>query len=115
MSSQLMVPSGSTMVIGGLIRDDRASGSDGVPYLSRVPVLGALFGKQNWSNQRTELVIFLTPRVVESEESRRAIIQDLRYRMDNLEGLLKESKALPTDLLRREILLEQPDENEQRL
>ncbi|MDR0247574.1 MAG: type II secretion system secretin GspD [Burkholderiales bacterium] len=115
MSSQLMVPSGSTMVIGGLIRDDRASGSDGVPYLSRVPVLGALFGKQNWSNQRTELVIFLTPRVVESEESRRAIIQDMRYRMDNLEGLLLDSKALPTDLLRREILLEQSDENEDRM
>jgi general secretion pathway protein D len=114
-SSQLMVPSGSTMVIGGLIRDDRTSGTDGVPFLSRVPVLGALFGNQSWTNSRTELVIFLTPRVVENDEDRRSVIQDLRYRMDNLEGLLQDSKALPTDLLRREIFLEQPDENEDRL
>jgi general secretion pathway protein D len=111
-SSQLMVPSGSTMVIGGLIRDDRTSGTSGVPLLSQIPVLGALFGEQSWTNARTELIIFLTPRVVENDETRRAIIQDLRYRMDSLEGLLQESKALPTDLLRREILLEELDEDE---
>ncbi|MCL2310838.1 MAG: type II secretion system secretin GspD [Proteobacteria bacterium] len=105
-SSQLMVPSGSTMVIGGLIRDDRTSGTSGVPFLSRIPVLGALFGTENWNNSRTELIIFLTPRVVESEETRRAIIQDLRYRMDNLEGVLLDTKALPTDLIRREKILE---------
>jgi type II secretion system protein D len=100
-SSQLMVPSGSTMVIGGLIRDDKTSGNAGIPFLSQIPVLGALFGSQNWDNSRTELVIFLTPRVVENEETRRAIIQDMRFRMDNLEGLLQETKALPTDLLRQ--------------
>ncbi|MDR2172723.1 MAG: type II secretion system secretin GspD [Burkholderiales bacterium] len=110
MTSQLMVPSGSTMVIGGLIRDDRTSGTGGVPFLSRVPVLGALFGEQSWDNSRTELIIFLTPRVVENEENRRSIIQDLRHRMDNLEGLLQDSKALPSDLLRREILLEESGE-----
>ncbi|MDR2244598.1 MAG: type II secretion system secretin GspD [Burkholderiales bacterium] len=109
-SSQLMVPSGSTMVIGGLIRDDKTSGTDGVPFLSRVPVLGALFGEQSWTSARTELIIFLTPRVVDNDEDRRAVIQDLRHRMDNLEGLLQDSKALPTDLLRREILLEELDE-----
>jgi len=111
-SSQLMVPSGSTMVIGGLIRDDNTSNSDGVPLLSRIPVVGALFGEQSWTNARTELVIFLTPRVIENDEDRRSIIQDLRHRMDNLEGLLQNSKALPTDLLRREVLVEEPDEDE---
>jgi general secretion pathway protein D len=108
-SSQLMVPSGSTMVIGGLIRDDRQTGTEGFPGLSRIPLLGALFGTQSWGNTRTELIIFLTPRVVENDEDRRAIIQDLRYRMDNLEGLFQDSKALPTDLLRQGEILSRPD------
>ncbi|MCL2872272.1 MAG: type II secretion system secretin GspD [Betaproteobacteria bacterium] len=108
-TSQLMVPSGSTMVIGGLIRDDKTTGTSGVPGLSRIPVLGALFGSQNWSNTRTELIIFLTPRVIDSEETRRAVIQDLRYRMDNLEGFLIDSKALPSDLIRRERREEEKD------
>ncbi len=97
-TTQLMVPSGGTMVIGGLIRDDVNDSNQGIPYLSRVPVLGGLFGSQSWSNTRTELVIFITPRVVHDNETRRAIIQDLRYRMDNLEGVLQKSKALPADL-----------------
>ncbi|MDR1529790.1 MAG: type II secretion system secretin GspD [Burkholderiales bacterium] len=96
-STQMMVPSGGTMVIGGLIRDDISDGSAGLPYLSRVPVLGGLFGSQSWSSTRTELVIFITPRVVNDNETRRTIIQDLRYRMDNLEGVLQKSKALPPD------------------
>lgn len=97
-TTQLMVPSGGTMVIGGLIRDDINDANKGLPYLSRIPVLGGLFGSQSWNNTRTELIIFITPRVVTDNETRRAIIQDLRYRMDNLEGVLQKSKALPIDL-----------------
>ncbi len=97
-STQMMVPSGGTMVLGGLIRDDISDSTGGVPYLSRIPVLGGLFGNQTWANKRSELVIFITPRVVSDNETRRAIIQDLRYRMDNLEGFLQKSKALPPEL-----------------
>lgn len=97
-STQMMVPSGGTMVLGGLIRDDISDSTRGVPYLSRIPVLGGLFGNQSWTNKRSELVIFITPRVVNDNETRRAIIQDLRYRMDNLEGFLQKSKALPPEL-----------------
>ncbi|MDR2710280.1 MAG: type II and III secretion system protein [Burkholderiales bacterium] len=109
-SSQLMVPSGSTMVIGGLIRDDKTTNANGIPLLSKIPVVGSLFGDQSWNNHRTELVIFLTPRVVDNEETRRSIIQDLRYRMDNLEGLLLDSKALPMDLIRRQRAREEKED-----
>ncbi|MDR0588775.1 MAG: type II secretion system secretin GspD [Burkholderiales bacterium] len=97
-STQMVVPSGGTMVLGGLIRDDVDNSNSGVPMLSRIPIIGGLFGNQSWNSARTELVIFITPRVVNDNETRRAIIQDLRYRMDNLERTLQKSKVLPPDL-----------------
>ena len=48
-------------------RDARATRPKGIPLLSRIPILGGLFGNQKLKNDRTELVLFITPRVVENE------------------------------------------------
>jgi general secretion pathway protein D len=82
------VQSGQTMVMGGLISDTRQNSSDGIPLLSRIPVLGGLFGKQSLKNDRTELVLFITPRVVETEVDIRGAIDDLRRKMDNLDAVI---------------------------
>jgi general secretion pathway protein D len=83
----LAVPTGQTMVMGGLILEDNENSSKGLPLISRIPIIGGLFGDQTLTNNRTELVLFITPRVVENEADVIRIIDDMRRRMDSLEGV----------------------------
>ncbi len=62
--TSLVVQNGQTIIIGGLIREDRGDTRAGIPLLSRIPVLGYLFGKTDQTNHRKELIILLTPRVI---------------------------------------------------
>ena len=55
--------------------------------ISRIPVLGGLFGDQVLKNDRTELILFITPHVVENEVDVNRIIDDLRRRMERLESV----------------------------
>jgi len=81
----LSVPSGQTMVMGGLIQDNRSNGTSGLPLLNRIPVLGGLFGNQKLSNDRSELVLFVTPRTVSDSNDIASTIEDLRRRMETLD------------------------------
>ena len=63
-TTSLVVQDGNTIIIGGLIRDDISRARSGIPVLSKIPVLGYLFGNTTDSDQRTELIILLTPRVI---------------------------------------------------
>jgi general secretion pathway protein D len=56
-----------------------------LPLLSRIPIIGGLFGDQTLVNNRTELVMFVTPRVVESELDLKAVLEDLRRRMEKVD------------------------------
>ena len=73
MESMLQVPSGSTVILGGLMQDSIANTTSGVPGLLNVPVIGNAFKVKNNNSTKTELVIFLRPTVItnaslESEE-----------------------------------------------
>ena len=81
------VQSGQTMIMGGLVADTRQNASNGLPWLSRIPFLGGLFGSQELKNSRNELVLFITPRVVENELDVRGAIDDLRKKMENLDAV----------------------------
>ena len=83
-NSKVAVRSGETLVLGGLIKDAAASGKAGLPGLSAIPVIGALFGRHRQSAERTELLVILTPRVLLSDEDARAVGRDLRDRMQGL-------------------------------
>lgn len=83
-SSTVAVQSGQTVVLGGLIRDKRTNAEGGVPFLYKIPVLGALFGETELGNERVELVIVLTPRVITSAEDALKITRDFRTRMQGL-------------------------------
>jgi general secretion pathway protein D len=93
----LAVPTGQTMVMGGLITQDKENSTAGLPLISRIPVLGALFGNQTLTNNRTELILFITPRVIENEVDARRIIDDLRRRMDRLDDVFPKQKTAPED------------------
>ena len=79
------VQSGLTMVMGGLIGETSGNTSKGLPLLSRIPILGGLFGEQTLTKNRTELVMFITPRVVETEIDLKSTIEDLRRRMQQID------------------------------
>jgi general secretion pathway protein D len=79
--SKVAVRSGETLVLGGLIRDNDTSGKSGLPLLSEIPVVGALFGTQTRNISRTELLVVITPKVVRSDLDAREVGAELRERM----------------------------------
>ena len=79
------------MALGGLITDDRQRGTSGLPILSRIPIIGALFGSRSNVSRRTELLVLLTPSVIGSQAEARAVTAELRRRMTGL------NVALPTE------------------
>jgi type IV pilus assembly protein PilQ len=65
-NTQVIIRDGETMVIGGVFIDSQNNSVVGIPYLSRVPVLGWLFKQKTESVAKQELLIFLTPSIVKS-------------------------------------------------
>lgn len=79
--TRVAVRSGEPVVLGGLIRENDTTGRSGVPLLSSLPVLGALFGNTTNNNNRTELLVLLTPRALENDDELRSASAELRDRM----------------------------------
>jgi general secretion pathway protein D len=81
--TEVVAESGQTIVLGGLISENRSNGSDGLPGLHRIPILGALFGTRSRDNSKTELVIMVTPRVInrsdEWDEIKRKLNDGMEY------------------------------------
>ena len=63
-NTQITVQDGDTVAIGGIIQETNLQSSGGVPFLHRIPLLGAVFGAKSITKTRSELVVFLTPRVI---------------------------------------------------
>jgi general secretion pathway protein D len=82
--TSISVSDGNTIALGGLIRTTRSQTRSGVPGLQRVPVVGNLFSETGDARRRTELVVFLTPRVVRSNEDAVRVTNDLRNQMQAL-------------------------------
>ena len=98
-SSRVAIRDGESVVMGGLIRDNDTEGRSGVPLLMDIPVVGALFSTTTKASTRTELLIFITPRVMESQQDLRELNQEMRDRMrgitkfDDLPLILKEEEG----------------------
>jgi len=62
--TKLLVRDGETTVIGGIYVEDTSDSESGIPYLRKIPYLGQMFKSTQKSNNRSELLIFITPRIV---------------------------------------------------
>jgi len=62
----VITPDGQTVVIGGLMRNDRTDSENKIPVLGDIPLLGNLFKRKIKTNVKTELLIFLTPHIVQA-------------------------------------------------
>jgi type IV pilus assembly protein PilQ len=63
-STELLLRDGDTTVIGGIYTSNAGVNSSEVPFFGSIPILGALFRNHQQSDRRTELLIFVTPRIV---------------------------------------------------
>jgi general secretion pathway protein D len=86
--SIVAVQSGETVALGGLIRERAEEGETGVPLLMDIPVLGNLFKTTTRGNDRTELLVLITPRVIRGVTQARAVTQELRERLSTLRDLV---------------------------
>ncbi len=108
-SSKVAVRSGETLVLGGLIRDNTTSGKTGLPFLQDIPIFGNLFGTNVKNNNRTELLVVITPRVVRSEQDVRQVSQELKDRMKTLYPPLPPALGLPLKPDRVEVVPVPPE------
>jgi len=86
-ATSIAVQDGQTVALGGLIRDTRETTKDGLPYLSKLPVVGGLFGTQDISHKRTELLVLLTPRVVRNPDDAKAITDELMRKIRTVQPI----------------------------
>lgn len=82
-TTSLTVNDGQTIAIGGLIKETKSDGTSGVPLLSRIPIIGFLFGKDTKSISKTELIILITPRVITSLEDVDTVTREFKSKTKN--------------------------------
>lgn len=82
--SRVAVRSGDPIVLGGVMNENDKTTKSGVPVLSNVPLLGALFSKTGDAHERTELLVMLTPRVLEDDDALRSASVEFRQRMKTM-------------------------------
>ncbi|MEO8204731.1 MAG: secretin N-terminal domain-containing protein [Chthoniobacterales bacterium] len=69
LTTTVTVPNSSTVVLGGLITEDKREDKTGIPYLSRLPYVGALFGTTSKAKGRKELIVMIQPIIIDSDKS----------------------------------------------
>ena len=90
MSTQLTMQDGDTVAIGGAILESKTESTGGIPYLNRIPVLGMLFGTKQVSTSRTELIIFLTPRVIYDTNQLIDATDEIRSNLKRVSKLMRD-------------------------
>jgi general secretion pathway protein D len=68
-------------LLGGLISGNNSTGNAGIPLLKEIPLLGALFGKETDKNMKTELVVLITPHIMNDESDVQAVTESFRALM----------------------------------
>ena len=93
--TEVAVQTGETIVLAGLIKTDQGKGSSGIPYLSRIPVIGGLFGTQGKTDNRQEVLVLITPTVIRDPNEARRLTDEYGERFRGLEPLRKKAGAQP--------------------
>ncbi len=87
LKTRAAVQNGETIMLAGLIDDSVDRGSDGIPGLSRIPIIGGLFGRQSSNKTRRETIILITPTVVRNGQEARDLTDEYSRRFRAMEPL----------------------------
>ena len=90
--SEVAIQSGQTIVLGGLIEDTSRRTDAGVPILSKIPLIGGLFGQQSRGGERSELLVMITPTVITNVEEARAVSREYQDRFRGLRPLQRDQE-----------------------
>ena len=91
-STQVVVNTGETIALGGIIQETRSLTKNRIPLLGDIPYLGALFGSTSISSQRTELIILLTPTVIRNFSEAQGATNELRDKLKDLRKIMVEEE-----------------------
>lgn len=89
LKTEAVTSSGDTVLLAGLIQDGTTRGSSGLPGLTRIPVIGALFGRQSSNQSRTEVVILITATIMRNQQELRSLTDDYSRRFRAMEPMGK--------------------------
>ena len=89
-STQVTVEDGDTIAIGGIISENYTVGTSGIPYLSRIPGLGTIFGNRSTHKDRTELIVFLTPKVIYDTTQVAEATEEIKTKLKGLTKIMKD-------------------------
>jgi general secretion pathway protein D len=92
LSTTVAVADGEAIALGGLIRESGAYGDSGVPVLKDIPLVGKLFSSTSNVEDRTELLIFLRPRIVRNPAEARELTERLRKGLSGLDAMMNEAE-----------------------
>ena len=93
LSTEVAVQSGQTVLLGGLIQQTDSTQDYGVPFLSRIPVLGRLFGTTQRKKARTELIVLITPHIIRNPEDARRVTDEYQTQFESLKPILPKNGA----------------------
>ena len=79
--SSVAINDADTLALGGLIRNTRDQSRTGIPWLSELPVVGALMGDRDDTTGRTELLVMITPHIVRNQAEAAAATEEIRRRI----------------------------------
>ncbi len=98
-ATSAVVTSGRTLFLGGLISNEKSISRRGIPILSKIPVLGYLFGINSDSVTKRELLVMVTPRVVEDQLGAQEMTKDFQKRVRTINKRLDELETESIKLL----------------
>lgn len=101
-TTRVAVRSGDSITLGGLIKENESKGKQGIPVLHTIPVIGNLFGSTANSTVRTELLVMITPRVLENDDDLRTISREYRERLQGLKMIQRDLEKARENRQRRE-------------
>lgn len=85
--TEAAVQNGDTILLAGLINDSTSQGSSGVPGLSRLPIIGALFGSKNQEKTRSEVIVLITPTIVRNVQESRNLTEEYSKRFEAMKPM----------------------------
>jgi len=93
-STNLVASQDQSIVLGGLVKERKSLNRAGLPFFYKIPLLGWLFGSRDDTVNRTELLIFITPRVIRSVEEGIQLSRDFEDRVQQLKGRMGEVQGI---------------------
>ncbi|TNF08123.1 MAG: type II secretion system protein GspD [Gammaproteobacteria bacterium] len=84
-TTSVAVQSGETIVLGGLIRENKEKSDNGIPFLKDIPIAGYLFKGERTSSSKTELVVMITPSAVANPQEARQVTEEYKSKLQGVD------------------------------